>query len=199
MTQHSTGPVTRLLQAWSKGDDQALEQLMPLVYDELHDLAEAYLRREPEGHTLQTTALIHEAFIRLLEQQRLTWESRTHFFGIAARMMRRILVDHARRRRYRKRGGGARRLSLDEAPALAADQVPELVALDDALSSLEAIAPRQVRVVELRYFAGLTRAETAEVLGISVPTVARHWRVARAWLLRQLESADEAGDPLDER
>lgn len=190
MEESTSGQITRLLVAWSRGDRQALDELAPLVYDELRMVAEAYLSRE-RGYSLQTTELVHEAFLRVLEQQHLPWQSRTHFYGIAARMMRRILVDHARKYLYAKRGAGAKKLSLEEAPVLAVARAPELVALDEALGHLAAIAPVQAHVVELRYFGGLTREEVAEILGISRATVTRQWRVARAWLYRYLEGGED--------
>ena len=183
--RESGGEITRWLMEWAQGDEDALDHLVPRVYDELRCLASTYLRREHAGHTLETAALIHEAFLRLVGQQHVAWESRSHFFGIAARMMRRILVDHARTHRYGKRGGGFRHLLLDE-NAVPVEITPELEALDDALRDLAEVSPEQAQIVELRYFGGLRRAEIAEILGVSVPTVARRWRVARAWLFRHL-------------
>ncbi len=180
------GDFTRLLVRWSEGDQDALDQLMPAVYDELRQLAASYLRREHAGHTLETSALIHEAFLRLVDQQRVRWRSRSHFFGIAAQAMRRILVDHARSHRYAKRGGGRRRLSLEEICQFPIEQPPELEALDDALRDLVAIAPEQAKIVEMRYFAGLTNQEIAAILGQSTRTVTRRWRMARAWLYLEL-------------
>lgn len=181
------GDVTQLLLRWGEGDRRALEDLMPMVYDQLRSLAASQLRRERGDHTLEPTALVNEAFIRLIDQSRVSWDSRSHFFAIAARMMRRILVDHARRLAYAKRGGDQQRVELSDVFALSAERAPELLALDEALESLAAIAPRQAQVVELRHFGGLTRDEVAAALGISVPTVARHWSAARAWLYRHLE------------
>ncbi len=189
----SPGDITLLLEQWSDGDQAALAELVPLVYDELRGLAAAYLRREPRGHTLPTSALVNEAFLRLVEQKRVQWRNRTHFFGIAARLMRRILVDHARRYLYAKRGAGARRLSLDQLPELGVMRPDELVALDDALCDLAVLDPDQVRVVELRYFGGLTGEEIGELLGISIPTVTRRWRMARAWLYRYLSAEVDDG------
>ncbi len=183
------GDVTQLLLRWGRGDRHALEDLMPRVYDQLRSLAAARLRRERADHTLEPTELVNEAFLRLIDQNRVTWESRGHFFGIAARMMRRILVDHARKLAYAKRGGDQQKVELGEALVLSKERAPELLALDDALESLAAIAPRQAQVVELRHFGGMTRQEIATVLGISVPTVARHWSAARAWLYRHLEGS----------
>jgi len=181
-----SGPVTRLLGEWSRGNDGALIELMPLVYRDLRRIAGRHLRRERSDHTLQTTALIHEAYLRLAGQRRASWESRIQFFAVAARLMRRILVDHARRRGYAKRGGDAQRVSLEEVPGLPVRRLPELVALDDALNRLGGVHPELIQVVELRYFAGLSNRETAAALGISVPTVTRRWRAARAWLYREL-------------
>jgi RNA polymerase sigma factor (TIGR02999 family) len=182
----SPGAVTQLLDKWSDGDDSALAELMPVVYEELAGLAAAYLRRERPDHTMQTADLVNEAYLRLVDQRRIQWQNRGQFFGVAAQMMRRILVNHARKHLYAKRGGGARKLSLDEGLDFSVEPSPELVALDDALTRLESFDPRQARVVELRFFAGLTSEEICEVLGVSVPTVTRDWRTARAWLYRAL-------------
>ena len=181
----SSSNVTQLLVAWNDGDAAARDELIPLVYAELHRLAQAYLRRERRGHTLQSAALVHEAFLRLVDQ-RVAWRNRAHFFGIAAQLMRRILVDYARSRQNEKHGGDQLHLELDEALDEAAARDTDLVALDDALQSLAALDPQQSRVIELRYFGGLTIEETAEVLGVSDTTVEREWRLARAWLLREL-------------
>lgn len=178
--------VTQLLVNWGKGDKQALDQLMPLVYDELHRIASRYLRRERQGHTLQTTALINEAYMRIVDQKSVNWHNRAHFFGVAAQMMRRILVDHARSHLYAKRGGGAQMLTLDEAIATPRERDFELVALDDALTALSAIDPQQGRIIELRFFGGLTIEETAEVMGISPATVKRDWNMAKAWLYGEI-------------
>ena len=181
--------VTRLLREWQAGSGPALERLIPLVYDELHALASRYLSRERRDHTLQTTALVNEAFVKLAGQRKVDWQSRAHFFGIAAKLMRRILVDHARRDGRVKRGGGAPHLPLDDfdppAPGAAVDPVDACV-LDTALARLEALDPQQGRVVELRFFGGMTIEETAEVMGISPATIKREWAVARAWLYREL-------------
>lgn len=193
LSDSSHGTVTQFLREWSDGDQEALVELIPLVYDELRSLASAYLRRERPDHTLQTSALVHEAYLRLLEQQRVRWHNRTHFFGIAAQAMRRILVDHARSQLYAKRGGGAPKLSLDEALTLSAERAPELVALDDALIGLAAVDPQLARIVDLRFFAGLTHAEISHVLGISLTAVTRGWRAARAWLYRTLTEGDPDG------
>ena len=181
--------ITRWLGEWSHGDPRALDRLLPRIYDELRKLASTYLGRERAGHTLQTSDLVHEAFLRLLRQQHVDWESRTHFFGIAARMMRRILVDHARAFASGKRGGKLPRMPFDDA-TMAVEAGADLVALDDALRDLEAASPEQARVVELRYFAGLPRDEVAALLRVSVPTVTRRWRVARAWLYRHLTGGE---------
>ena len=184
MTQPSQPDVTALLKEWSGGDRKALERLMPLVYGELRRLAASYLREERPDHTLQPTALVHEAYIRLTNQRDVVWQNRAHFFGIAAQMMRRILVDHARKRQAAKRDAAAWRVATIEVDA--SDRAPELLELDRALSSLEVIDPQQARVVELRFFAGLTVEETAEVAGLSAATVKREWRTAKAWLRREI-------------
>lgn len=179
--------VTRLLVEWQNGSPQALEQLVPLVYAELRAIAGRYFSREASSHMLQSTALVHEAYLRLIGQQRVRWQNRAHFFGIAAQMMRRILVDHARHQRRAKRGGPELTLSLDDAmavPELATDV--DLLALDEALTSLTRIDPRGARIVELRFFSGLTIEETAEVLAVSSGTIKREWSAARAWLYREM-------------
>ena len=193
MTSPASHDVTQLLLAWSEGDHGALEQLMPLVYAELRRLAKRYMRNERAGHTLQTTALIHEAYLRLIDARHVRWQNRAHFFAIAARLMRQILVDFARERGYQKRGGGARKVSLEEAPAIGQGRDEALVAVDEALSALAGIDIRKSHVVELRYFGGLSVEETAEALKVSPETVRRDWRLARSWLLRKLsgEKADE--------
>jgi RNA polymerase sigma factor (TIGR02999 family) len=179
--------VTRLLRAWGDGDEAALEQLLPLVEAELRRLARAYMARERRGHTLQTTALVNEAFMRLVDARGVRWQDRAHFLGISARLMRRVLVDHARTRGYRKRGGGAHRTTLDDALAVTPAPSVDLVALDQALEKLAAVDPRKSRVVELRFFGGLSVEETAEVLHLSTDTIKRDWRLAKLWLLRELE------------
>jgi RNA polymerase sigma factor (TIGR02999 family) len=184
--------LSHLLQAWGEGDEGALPELVPLVYGELRAQASRLLARERTGHTLQPTALVHEVFLRLLGEGVTRWESRAHFFGSAARLMRRVLVDHARRRQAAKRGAGVQRLELDERLVAAGLPDEELLALDEALSRLRRLDPRQCEVVELRYFAGLTAEETAELLGISRATVNREWRTARAWLFRCLAPAGAA-------
>ena len=185
MAMASSQEVTRLLRAWSRGDETALEALIPLIYRELRQRAHRYMARERPGHTLQTTALINEAYLRLAGSP-VAWESRSHFFAIAARMMRRILVDHARTRRSLKRGGEGRPVSLDEEHLAGGQPDRDLVSLDDALDALAALDPRKVRVVELRFFGGLSVEETAEVLKVSPQTVMRDWRLAKAWLLREM-------------
>jgi len=185
--------ITQLLQRWSRGDHAAADEILPLVYGELRRIAESHFRRERPGHTLQATALVHEAWLRLVEETGLRWQSRVQFFGLVAHLIRRILVDHARRQNRAKRGGGAHRVGLEKAMDVAAGRPPELVALDDALEHLATVDPRKAKVVELRYFAGLSVEETAEVLGVSVETVGREWRRARAWLFQELVPAG-AGD-----
>lgn len=178
--------VTQLLLSWSDGDGQALEQLMPLVADELRRQARGYMAREGVGHTLQPTALVNEVYLRLVDRNRVHWQNRAHFFGFAANTMRRILVDHARKSRAAKRGGGARKITLDEALDVPDQGDVDLIALDEALQTLAEMSPRQSQIVEMRFFAGLTLDETAEVLGIGVATVSRDWTAARAWLFREL-------------
>ncbi len=178
--------VTFLLRKWSEGDEDALEQLTPLVYDELHRLAHRHMRRESAGHVLQTSALINEAYLRLVDQPRIEWESRAHFFGIAARLMRRILVDDARKRNSAKRGGSLIQVPLDEVENLMQQQAANVVAVDEALQRLEAVDARQSKIVELRFFGGLSIDETAELLKVSPGTVMRDWTFARAWLKSQM-------------
>jgi RNA polymerase sigma-70 factor, ECF subfamily len=186
MAASSAQEVTQLLRAWSEGDELALEQLVPLVEAELHRLAQGYLYRERAGHTLQTTALVNEAYLRLIDWKHIQWESRTQFFALAAKLMRRVLVSHARERNLLKRGGDAIRVSLTEAEGLSAPCNADLIALNDALEDLEKFDPRGSRIVELKFFAGLEVAEIAEVLSSSPRTIAREWEAARAWLFRQL-------------
>lgn len=186
----SQSNVTDLLLAWSRGEDVALEKLVPLVYRELRRRAHRYMTGERPGHTLQTTALIHETYLRLVDCRRVNWQNRAQFLGLCSRLMRRILVDFARRRRYLKRGGGARRISLDEALAVSAARSEELLAVDEVLKALAAVDYRKSRVVELRFFGGLTVEETAEVLRVSRRTVLREWDFARAWLLRELTGSE---------
>lgn len=178
--------ITHLLAEWSNGNQTALEKLYPLVYDELRRMAHRYMSRERKGHTLQTTALINEAYLRLVEQKDVHWANRAHFFGIAAQIMRRILIDHARRYEYLKRGGGAQRISLDEVALVAKERARELLALDEALARLEKLDVRRARVVELRFFGGLDNEEIGVVLDISPNTVTRDWNMARAWLYQEL-------------
>jgi RNA polymerase sigma factor (TIGR02999 family) len=184
--------ITELLAEWSEGNQAALDQLYPLVYNELRRLAHGYLRRERKGHTLQTTALINEAYLRLVDQKHVHWANRSHFFGISAQIMRRILIDHARRYEYSKRGGGAQRISLDEGAVVAKQRARELLLLDEALKSLATIDPRRSQVVELRYFGGLNNEEIAGVLKISENTVMRDWNMARAWLYQELSGSVDA-------
>jgi len=181
--------ITQLLAEWSEGNQAALDQLYPLVYNELRRLAHGYLRRERKCHTLQTTALINEAYLRLVDQKHVHWANRSHFFGISAQIMRRILIDHARRYDYAKRGGGAQRISLDEAAVVAKQRGQTLLLLDEALKSLAKIDPRRSQVVELRYFGGLNNEEIAGVLKISENTVTRDWNMARAWLYQELSGS----------
>ena len=182
--------VTELLVHWSQGDKEALNKLIPLVYDELHKLASRYLRRELPDHTLQTTALVHEAYLKLVDQRKANWENRVQFFAVAAQLMRRILVDYARGHRASKRGGDLCKVSLDEGLVSAEEKDAELLALDEALDRLAAIDPQQSRVVELRVFSGLSLEETAQALNISPRTVRREWSMAKAWLHQQIKNHD---------
>ena len=188
------GQVTELLSQYRAGRREALDQLVPVVYGELRAIAARYLRGEWAGHTLQPTALVHEAYMRLVDQREVEWQNRAHFFGVAAQLMRRLLVDHARGRNRRKRGGGLLMVPLEENDVAgpAPDDGLDLVALDDALERLAALSPQQARVVELRYFGGLSIEETAEVLGVSTMTVKRGWAMARAWLHRELSGEDHS-------
>lgn len=192
MAALSTHKISRLLIDWSQGDESALDRLMPLVYEELRKLARHYMRGERRGHTLQTTALINEAYLRLVDQKDVKWQSRAHFFAVAAQVMRHILVDHARTRTRAKRGGEARRITLEDLTAPVPERSLELIALDEALISLSKIDPRKSRVVELRYFGGLSNEEIAEVLKVSPNTVMRDWTMAQAWLRREIRSGDDA-------
>jgi RNA polymerase sigma factor (TIGR02999 family) len=178
--------ITELLAEWREGNQSALDELYPLVYDELHRLARRYMSRERKDHTLQTTALINEAYVRLVDQKNVNWANRSHFFAISAQIMRRILIDHARRHAYAKRGGGAQQVSLEEVAAIVPNQGRELVRLDEALKTLAERDPRRSQVVELRYFGGLNNEEIASVLHVSENTVTRDWNMARAWLYQQL-------------
>jgi len=181
--------ITQLLRDWSDGDEQALEKLTPLLYEELHRMAHGYMRRERSDHTLQTTALINEAYVRLIDWKSVRWQNRAQFFAVAARLMRRILVDFARSRNYAKRGGRGRQMvSLDEASPVSPDRAGAILALDDALQSLSALDARKSQIVELRFFGGLTIEETAEVLSVSSRTVLREWDLAKAWLSRELDA-----------
>ena len=186
MPAHSQKEISQLLLAWSEGDQSAFEQLAPLVHEELRRLAHHYMRGERPGHTLQTSALINEAYIRLIDWKNVRWQNRAHFFGVSAQLMRRILVDFARDKQYLKRGAGALKVSLGEAEDLTDCRNADLVALDEALSSLADVDPRKSQVVEMRFFGGLSVKEVAEVLKVSEETVMRDWRLAKVWLLREL-------------
>jgi RNA polymerase sigma factor (TIGR02999 family) len=190
MTANSDSGPTELLRAWSQGDGSALDRLVPLVYEELHRLARRYMRQERSDHTLQATSLVNEAYLRLIDVNRVEWRDRAHFLAVAAQMMRRILVESARNRQRQKRGGGAVRVSLDDVPELPDSNERDLVALSDALSGLETVDARMGQVVELRFFGGLTVVEAAEVLDVSPETVMRDWKTAKAWLLREIKRGD---------
>jgi RNA polymerase sigma-70 factor, ECF subfamily len=187
MVKLSPQEFTGFLLAWREGEQTALDRLMPVIYEELRRLAHSYLRGERKGHTLQTTALVNEAYLRLLDCSKVNWQNRSHFLAISAQMMRRILVDYARSRGYQKRGGAAERVSLDENQIIFAGCDPSLVELDDALRALAAIDVRKSQVVELRFFGGLTAEESAEVLGVSPDTVLRDWKLAKSWLAREMK------------
>lgn len=174
--------ITQLLLAWSNGQDSAKDELVPLVYERLRQIARSYLAKERSGHTLDSSGLVHELYLRLIDQERVSWRNRAHFFALSSHLMRRILVDHARKRAAEKRGGGLERLDLADPDQLSQVRPPDLLALDDALDSLARQDPEAARLVELRYFGGLTKPELAEVLAVSTATVARRWRLARAWL-----------------
>ena len=193
MTASSSQAVTGLLLAWGEGDEAALEQLMPLVHAELRRLARRHMGHERPGHTLQATALVNEAYLRLVDVRKIQWQNRAHFFAMSARLMRRILVDFARSKHYQKRGGNAQKVTFDEALAVSNERGGDLVAVDDALVALAAVDPRKSQVVEMRFFGGLSVEETAEALHVSVDTVMRDWKLAKVWLLRELkgQSADE--------
>ncbi|MBI4468230.1 MAG: sigma-70 family RNA polymerase sigma factor [Acidobacteria bacterium] len=186
MAASSPRQITCLLVQWSHGDHTALEELVPLVRCELRRLAKCYVRRKAPGHSLYTSDLVNEAYVRLIDAKNISWQDRAHFFGVAAHLMRQILMDHARRYRYAKRGGGTPKVSLDEGAEVCKQPAAELMALDDALTGLAAFDQRKSRVVELRFFGGLSTEEAAEVLGISPRTVAREWRIAKAWLHREI-------------
>ena len=188
MSPSSTHEVTSLLRAWSAGDRQALDQLTSIVYGDLHRLAHRYMTRERTGHTLQTTALINEVFMRLVDTAGVKWHDRAHFFALCAQLMRRVLTDHARAQYTRKRGGGAKALNFDESLVVGARPRPDLVALSDALDQLAMLDPRKARVVELRFYGGLSVEDSAEVLKVSPETVMRDWRLAKAWLWRELRA-----------
>jgi RNA polymerase sigma factor (TIGR02999 family) len=192
MNAPSQKQITQMLVDWGNGDQAALEKLTPLVYSELHRLARGYMRRERPGHTLQTSALVNEAYVRLIDWKNIHWQNRAQFFAVSAQIMRRILVDFARSRDYAKRGGGTRLVSLDEAAIVPGGRAADLVALDEAMNALAQLDARQSRVVELRFFGGLSLEETAEVLKVSVGTVRRDWSLARAWLHRELNRAQES-------
>jgi RNA polymerase sigma factor (TIGR02999 family) len=184
--------ITRLLLAWRHGEKSALDQLMPMVYDELKRLASAYMRRQKPGHSLQTVDLVNEAYMRLVDSNRVNWQDRNHFYAIAAQIMRRLLVDSARKRHSQKRGGGQVQVTLDEYVEVTVEVGTDLAALDDALNQLANLNPRHSRIIELRYFGGLTEEQTAEVLGVSSRTIRRDWTIARAWLYRELTGANPA-------
>jgi RNA polymerase sigma factor (TIGR02999 family) len=192
MAEGAAPDLTLLLKQWRQGDRDALERLMPLVYEELRRIARHYLRSERQGHTLESTALVHEAFLRLIDQRNVQWQNRAHFFGIASQMMRRILVDHARKRHAAKRDAALTRLSVAGRLVPAPEREPDLLALDQAIEALAVLDPDQSRVVELRYFGGLTIEETAEVMGISPATVKRDWATARLWLKREIRKGASA-------
>ncbi len=185
--------ITRLLRAWGDGEESALGKLIPLIHGDLHRLARRYMRREQAGHTLQTTALVNEAYLRLIKTRAPEWQDRVHFFAVSARIMRRILVDLARAKYNHKRGGAEQRLALDEAAIISPQRSPELLALDEALDRLAALSARGARVVELRYFGGLSETEIAQVLKVSTRTVRQDWSLARVWLYRELRSSGVQG------
>jgi RNA polymerase sigma-70 factor (ECF subfamily) len=186
VTQPAPHEVTQLLVAWSHGDRAAMDRLLPLVAAELHRLAHRFMEREPAGHTLQTTALVNEAYLRLVDASQVAWQDRAHFFAVSATLMRRILVDFARSRRYQKRGGGVVTICLDEAVVPVPPQSMDVIALDEALERLSAFDPRAARIIELRFFGGLTVDETAEVIGVSARTVKHEWATAKVWLFGEL-------------
>lgn len=189
MATHRSHEVTQFLVEWGNGDQTALDKLIPLVYDELRRMAHRYMARECPDHTLQTTALVNDAYLRLIDQKRTQWQNRAQFFGIAAQLMRRILVDHARSHAYAKRGGGAIQVPLDEGSVLSPQRAADVLALDEALNQLAAIDSRKCRIVELRYFGGFTVEETASLLEVSDVTVMRDWSLAKAWLRREISKA----------
>lgn len=190
MTKPAPEEVSQLLKEWSNGDEAALDKVMPVVYQELRRLAHHYMRRERPGHTLQTTALVNEAYLRLAAYKKMRWQSRAHFFAVAAQVMRRILVEQARSKNFAKRGGGAEKISLDETVVVSAGRSAEVIAVDDALTELESWDPRKGKIVELRFFGGLSIEETAEVLKVSPTTVQREWRSAKAWLYKAISKGE---------
>ena len=190
MMSVSASSVTQLLVDWQQGDQSALKKLTPLIYDELRRIAHRYVKHERNGHTLQTTALVNEAYVRLAGQQGPEWQNRSHFFAVTAKVMRHILIDHARRRHYLKHGGQLQQVSLAEASLMSEERAADLIALDEALDELKAFDPRKSEVVELRYFGGMSLEETAEALQISVMTVRRDWRAAKAWLFRRMRNGE---------
>jgi RNA polymerase sigma-70 factor (ECF subfamily) len=188
MAEEQTSETTQLLRAWANGDREALDELAPRVYEELRRIAGHHMQNERPGRSMQTTALVHEAYLKLIDVNTVDWRHRAHFFAVSSQIMRRILLDRARRRTAAKRGGKAPRINLDEVPDVSSDRASEVIALDDALNMLAEFDPRKARVIELRFFGGLSVEETAEVLGISPDTVMRDWRLARAWLLKEMNS-----------
>ena len=192
MTNSPPPDATRMVNALAAGDQHVAEELMPLVYDEFRELAADYLRQETRAHTLQPTALVHEAYLRLIDQTRVNWQGRTHFFAVGAQAMRRVLVDHARARNRAKRGGGWQRITLDDQLQLSPGRDADLLAVDEAIDKLAQLDPRQARIVELRFFAGLTVEEVAEVLGVSKRTVENEWTIIRAWLRRELAEEEKS-------
>ena len=192
MDTSSSQEITQLLLAWSGGDQEALVRLTPLVYQELHRQARQYMSRERGNHTLQTTALVNEVYLRLVDASQVQWQNRAHFFAVAANVMRHILVDFARKTQYQKRGGGAQKVEIEQALEFSADRSPDLVALDDALNTLANLDPRQSRIVELKFFGGLNSDEIAEVLKVSEGTVRRDWRLAKSWLYRELNKTSNS-------
>jgi RNA polymerase sigma factor (TIGR02999 family) len=193
MEASPAGEVTALLKAWNAGDEQALQKLAELVYQDLHRAAHWYMKGERSSHTLQTTALVHEVYLRLVGVQRVSWQNRTHFMAVCARLMRRVLIEFARKRGQQKRGAGAAHLSLDEALTVSPQSDPDLLALDDALNTLAGVDPRQAQVVELRFFGGLGVEETAAALSVSPETVMHDWKLAKAWLLREISRGADDG------
>jgi RNA polymerase sigma-70 factor (ECF subfamily) len=187
MKTTSSSEVTQLLRTWAEGDQEALNKLIPLVYKELHRLAAGYMRKESPNHTLQTSALVNEAYLRLVDQKKVRWQNRAHFFGVAAQLMRRILVDHARSRASLKRGAGTQKLSLDETAIITNDRAAEFLQLDEALTNLSEFDPRKSRIVEMKIFGGLNTEEIAEIEKVSADTIEREWRKAKAWLQREMQ------------